>query len=381
MRKIAIACLNKNLAIGFKNDLIFNIPSEFKLFKKNTKSTNIEKPNVVLMGRKTFESIGNKPLPNRFNCVISRNDTSLESMYRYPNLKFFNSIDDCISHFDNIKENYGDMYICGGTSIYKHFIKNNLLDLAYITYIRNPNQELGDTFFPNHSIIENYMVIHKELFTDNDATIIDTGEKIKLDYEFVIYYNNFNTDSDLYTKISKNILGELEHYKDVVRVSDEQCYLNAISDVLQWGKARQSRNAVVLSKFGKNMQFDISENFPLLTTKKVFWKGVLHELLWFLKGDTNSKHLSDNGVRIWDGNTTREYLDSINLKEYKEGECGPIYGYQWRHFNAPYKGCDNDYKNSGVDQLNKIVELIKNDPSSRRMFMSAWNPEQHSLTV
>lgn len=157
---------------------------------------------------------------------------------------------------------------------------------------------------------------------------------------------------------------------------NETGYLNALKNILENGNYRKTRNSTTISTFGVKLDFDIKNSFPLLTTKKVYWKGIVEELLWFIKGDTNSKHLEEKGVNIWKGNSTREFLDKSNLTEYEEGDCGPIYGFQWRYFNAPYKGCNINYKGLGIDQLQSCIDLIKNDPSSRRIFMSAWNPNQ-----
>jgi len=373
MRRIAIVCMNYNNAIGINNDLIFDIPSEMNLFKKHTKSLG-NKQNIVLMGRKTFQSIGCKPLPKRHNIVITSNNLEYTSMYRYPNLVFKNDIELALKSID--EQEYNDLYVCGGEGIYKYFIENNLLDLLYVSTINNPKYDVGNVFFPDYRQLygKNIQKIYSEDFLDQYATYNLNGENVKVDYNFSIYYNMLSTN--LNSLVKNTILNDLPYYNNKETKHPETEYLDILNNVLQWGSPRQSRNALTISKFGKTMEFDISSKFPLLTTKKVFWKGVLHELLWFLKGDTNSKHLSDKGVRIWDGNTTREYLDSINLKNYSEGECGPIYGYQWRHFNAKYRGCESDYSESGVDQLQNIINLIKNDPTSRRMFMSAWNPEQ-----
>lgn len=153
-------------------------------------------------------------------------------------------------------------------------------------------------------------------------------------------------------------------------------YLNALREVRTKGVCRKTRNGEVLSMFSLKMDIDIADTFPLLTTKKMYWKGILLELLWFIKGDTNALHLSQNGVHIWDGNSSQEFLGKIGLTQYKEGDCGPIYGFQWRHYNASYKGCDEKYDGKGIDQLQNCIDLIKNDPLSRRIFMSAWNPCQ-----
>ena len=159
-------------------------------------------------------------------------------------------------------------------------------------------------------------------------------------------------------------------------ISNEQVYLNALKEVLETGTMRKTRNSKTISKFSIKMDFDIRTSFPLMTTKKVYWKGILHELLWFISGNTNAKDLQRENVHIWDDNSSREFLDDLKLHNYEEGDCGPIYGFQWRHFGTPYKGHDYNYNGLGIDQLQNCINLIKRDPSSRRIFMSAWNPVQ-----
>jgi len=110
---------------------------------------------------------------------------------------------------------------------------------------------------------------------------------------------------------------------------------------------------------------------PLMTTKRVFWRGVMEELLFFISGVTDTNILSDKGVRIWEGNTSREFLDSRGLTEYKVGEFGKMYGFEWRHWGAEYKGSSHDYSGEGIDQLQNCIDMIKNDPDSRRIIMSA----------
>lgn len=132
-----------------------------------------------------------------------------------------------------------------------------------------------------------------------------------------------------------------------------QTYLNILNEVLQTGEPRQDRTGTgIISRFGMQARYDLRKGFPLLTTKKLHWRSIVHELLWFLKGQTNIKYLKDNGVRIWD-----EWAD-------KDGDLGPIYGSQWRSWRGPRKS---------VDQIAKVIEQIKTNPSSRRLIVSAWN--------
>ncbi|UNG19026.1 thymidylate synthase [Stutzerimonas zhaodongensis] len=132
-------------------------------------------------------------------------------------------------------------------------------------------------------------------------------------------------------------------------------YLDLMRHVREHGTFKSDRTGTgTYSVFGHQMRFDLSEGFPLVTTKKCHLKSIIHELLWFLQGDTNIKYLQENGVRIWD-----EWAD-------ENGELGPVYGYQWRSWPAPNGG--------SVDQIRKLVEMIKKNPDSRRLIVSAWNP-------
>jgi thymidylate synthase len=113
---------------------------------------------------------------------------------------------------------------------------------------------------------------------------------------------------------------------------------------------------------------------PLLTTKRVFLRAVIAELLWFVAGSTDSKPLSEQGIKIWDGNGSREFLDSVGLGHREEGDLGPVYGFQWRHFGAEYIDAKADYTGQGVDQLADVIDKLKNKPYDRRIILSAWNP-------
>lgn len=153
-------------------------------------------------------------------------------------------------------------------------------------------------------------------------------------------------------------------------------YLKLVRNVLQKQYTSPNRTGTpTLSIFGAQMRFDLrNKTLPMMTTKFVSFDHVAKELLWFMRGDTNQKNLERAGVSIWKANATREFLDSRGLHHYKENETlGPIYGFQWRHFNAKYIDANTDYSNQGFDQLKHVIETIKKDPSSRRIIMSAWN--------
>jgi thymidylate synthase len=156
----------------------------------------------------------------------------------------------------------------------------------------------------------------------------------------------------------------------------EQQYLDLVREILSTGISKQDRTGVgTKSVFGRTMRFSLRDGvLPLFTTKRVFWRGVALELLWFLSGDTSAKTLQTQGVNIWDGNSSREYLDSLGLKDREVGDLGPVYGFQWRHFGAEYGTMHDDYKGKGVDQIAEIVKQLRTNPDSRRIVLSAWNP-------
>lgn len=161
-------------------------------------------------------------------------------------------------------------------------------------------------------------------------------------------------------------------------------YLDLCRLVLEKGKIKTDRtNTGTLSYFGHQMRYDLSEGFPLLTTKKVYLPAIIHELLWFIKGDTNIQYLIKNNVKIWNdwpyeafkkspdyqGETLEEYVEKVNNDDMfaeKHGNLGPVYGHQWRAFDGP--------NGMHVDQLQNAIDQIKNNPSSRRLIVNAWNP-------
>jgi len=130
-------------------------------------------------------------------------------------------------------------------------------------------------------------------------------------------------------------------------------YIDLLKEVIKNGKDVQTRNGIRRTCYQANLHYDLQEGFPIVTTRKIFWRGITTELCWFLNGDTNTKYLTDRGVHIWDGNAS------------DNGNCGPIYGFQWRNFNG-----------SGIDQIQNLIDDLITNPNSTRHIVTAWNPEQ-----
>lgn len=167
---------------------------------------------------------------------------------------------------------------------------------------------------------------------------------------------------------------------------EEHQYLNLIRDILSRGEHRPDRTGTgTLSLFAPpQLRFSLSKPssedntkhipiLPLLTTKRVFLRAVTTELLWFISGSTSSTPLSTAGIHIWDGNGSRAFLDNLGFTSREEGDLGPVYGFQWRHFGAEYTDCHANYAGKGVDQIKEVVRKLKESPYDRRIILSAWN--------
>ena len=342
-----VAATADKMGIGMNGTLPWKLPGDMKFFRKTTSSVEkVNHFNAVVMGRKTWESIPKKfrPLSGRVNVVLSKDDEAREK-YDIPEevlvakslQKGFNELN-AIRHKTPIET----VYVIGGGKIYEEAMSTGLCEQIYLTRIHKDGIEC-DTFFPAVTEERFKMVSQSPMMTENE-----------IDYEFLKFE-------------------EKEH--------EELQYLDLIKDILANGNHRMDRTGTgTISKFGATMRFSLRNNtLPLLTTKRTFWRGVAEELLWFVSGSTNAKLLQDKNIHIWDGNGSREFLDSRGLTENEEMDLGPVYGFQWRHFGAKYKTMHDDYTGEGVDQIATLIKTIKTNPTDRRMIVSAWNPAAFHL--
>ncbi len=149
-------------------------------------------------------------------------------------------------------------------------------------------------------------------------------------------------------------------------------YLDLLRRILKEGRPREDRTGTgTLGVFGHQMRFDLRQGFPLLTTKKLHLKSIIHELLWFLRGETRVEPLQEVGVKIWDDWATPETTARFGRRA---GDLGPIYGHQWRNFGATPRG--DGWEHDGVDQIRVLLDTIKKNPSSRRLIVTGWNPRE-----
>ena len=350
---IAAFCTNRG--IGNNNKIPWKLKADLQRFKELTIGTNKSKMNVVIMGRKTYESLPQsvRPLSSRINIVLTSRDKDLNeenwTFAKYNNLVYIKNYTNLYYWVIGNKEHINDIFVIGGAQIYNDFLYNELCNTYFTAktlYLTKINEKYEcDTKFPR--IPPNY--------TLNNCTDIDSEFNDKTDKTIKFYYMEYQ------------LINNYQH--------DELNYLNTLRDVISNAKERHDRTGEgTISHFGCHARYNLSKSFPLLTTKRVYWKGIVEELLWFLKGDTNAQHLIDKNVHIWDLNTTREFLDSAGLTHLKERDGGPIYGFNFRHFGANYVDCDTNYEGQGVDQVKEVLRMIKEEPHSRRIIINLWNP-------
>jgi len=317
--------------------------------------------NAVVMGRGTWDSLPPKirPLKGRINVILTKNKASFveglkEGEKDNPYIRIYEDIETMFTELDAAPE-VREIIVIGGAQIYNHCLEFYTDYLKYIIYTR-----INSTFSCDSFVNEIDKSVFKPLF------ITKTFECKGVGFD-ICYYGNIqflSANSSLYPSKLMKMLPKHE----------EMQYLEAINDIIKSGNDKDDRTGVgVISKFGYQMRYDLSESFPLLTTKDVYWKGVVEELLWFLRGETNAKTLSEKNVKIWDGNGSREFLDKNGFTEREEGDLGPIYGFQWRHFGAEYGDMNDNYEGKGVDQIKKIIKDLKENPTSRRILLNAWN--------
>lgn len=339
--EIVVSFLHDNLGIGIDNKIPWNIPEDLKHFKNITEGQCHQGNPVVIMGRKTYESIPVRPLKNRFNIVVTSYPIKYAHMNN-DNLVHVNSheLDDFIAPYISSKR---QIYIIGGENLYKKYL--GVADKIHATIIYKKFDT--DRYFPNKNFDKYEIETYGEL---------QYSKSEKCNYRHVTY------------KLSD-------------KIHNEYLYLNHINNIVLNGKTRKDRTGTgTKSIFGGQLRFDISNNLPLITTKFVGIKSIIKELLFFINGKTDTKLLEKEGVNIWKGNTSREFLDSRGLN-YQEGDMGPMYGYKIRHWNAEYKGCDKNYTGKGYDQLVNLIQSIKKDPYSRRHLLTTYNPETVESSV
>ena len=353
-----------------KHLLAYNIKEDIDFFKKQTSSTLSNKPSILIVGYTTYKTLQVEKITtnNRILWVLSRQK---KENVNTDNVIFFESYEKLINQYNKQKNKYDNYWIIGGKQIYTLF--EPIVEYIFHTEVQH------EMFFGNQITYKpaSYFKLNKD---SNNIIVIDRNTGLHIKIKFKVYKNEFNITHynnniktlDNYYNLNDNLikinLDESVKTNNKSNKSEEYQYLDLLNKTLKSSK-RMTRNGYTYSYFGDQIRFNLVDGFPLLTTKNMFFKGILYELLFFISGSTNTKLLEDVGVNIWKGNTSREFLDNNGYNDYLDGEMGPMYGYQWRYFNGK------------IDQLNNVLDEIVNNPSSRRLLLTTFNPEQVSQGV
>jgi dihydrofolate reductase / thymidylate synthase len=332
-----------------------------------TRTWDATKRNAIVMGRATWESIPpeQRPLKRRLNIVVSEEEKEKEENEKEEKEKEEKEKDEEEKEEkekdeeEEDEEEEEDVRWAVGWAEVRGLLMEEDIETAFVV------EEGG-------AIVREAVAIHVLMVDGDTADGDDGGSSIICPTRFGLWSSS---PSSLCYAALGAASAAFRPPPGMASRHEEHQYLELAERVMRAGVLRPDRTGTgTLSCFGTSMRFDLRRSFPLLTTKRVFWRGVVEELLWFVRGRTDARELHDRGVRIWDGHGSREYLDSVGLTDREEGDLGPVYGFQWRHFGAEYRGARADYAGQGVDQLAEIVRRIRADPADRRLVMSAWNP-------
>jgi dihydrofolate reductase/thymidylate synthase len=351
MKFSIIVATDTDGGIGRNDANVFSIPwnssVDMKFFKETTSNTiNINKKNAIIMGRNTYFSLpkrnNTRCLINRYNIVISSQPELFE---KDSSIICYDSLDLALKHCSDIKD-IENIFVIGGAKLYDEALHHNNLEYIYWNMILETDDECN-IFFPTKMIN-----IFKFCSLDTNYCLVNANSS-------KIQFNKFNVN---------------------IKNNDELNYLKLLENILDNGVERQTRNSVTKSLFGEKLEFDLKDKFPLLTTKRMFLRGIFEELIWFFKGQTDSKLLEEKNVNIWKQNSSQEFIDSVGLP-YKEGDIGNMYGFQLLHAGAEYEGCNENYTGKGFNQIEYCLNLLKTDKYSRRILMTTFIPHEASKGV
>ncbi|KAJ9537772.1 hypothetical protein OSB04_030505 [Centaurea solstitialis] len=398
-----VVAATQSMGIGKDGKLPWRLPSDLKFFKDVTMTTSDpSRKNAVIMGRKTWESIPlkHRPLSGRFNVVLTRSGSF--DIATIENVLICGSMMSALELLASspYRLSIENVFVIGGGQILRESLNAPECDAIHITEIET-NVDC-DTFIP---------AIDASEFQPwySSFPVVENGIR----HCFTTYVRVRNSAAESPTKAngsSNGSQGSLQSDtktfsflpRKIFEKHEEYLYLKLVEDIISNGALKDDRTRTgTLSKFGCQLFlfptdavqsekiFSIAYNQGIkffryyVFEQKVFWRGVVEELLWFISGSTNAKVLQEKGIRIWDGNASRDYLDRqvhdyelmcVGLVDREEGDLGPVYGFQWRHFGARYTNMHADYTGQGFDQLLDVIDKVKNNPDDRRIVLSAWNP-------
>lgn len=341
--------ITNDAVIGINNDCIYSTADK-EHFRTVTQYTDINNCNLLIVGRKTWETLPAKmkQCSKRKYLIVTRQTNYINEN---SNSIVVNSFDAALQYSLTNRDNYYKIFVIGGGEIYRCAMESGFVTEIFLTGFG----------------------IHLEKYFTQPAEFV----------RYQIPLNKFTLKK--YNKIRDNIsikcgqetlIQECEmifcYYKREYQNFEVQ-YMNLLNDIITNGVSKNTRNSITMSVTDRQLKIDLADGFPILTVRRSFWRGIVEELLWMMMGSTNANILKARDIHIWDGNTTREFLDRAGLNHLPEGDIGAGYGFQMRYNGADYIDCNTNYQGRGVDQLVSCVNQIKGDPNSRRIIINLWN--------
>ena len=369
----------EKLLIGVNNGLPWTKrKSDLKLFSKLTCDAPDGHINVVVMGRRTFESIPDtaRPLKGRINVVLTSDANEKltwdkDKKKKYNGVLTMSSIDKLVDWVENNKrrcpaapdgQRIWSVWFIGGKRVYDNALNSGLVDkmvISWMSPLKKDLDYLSDVEMQSKLRLVDFPMNFREI-----EGVLSHWEKTNV--------FTMNVSEQFETREYT-----LANYNERALLA-KMARISATGSVARVGSGGVRTDVGYSWSVGETIRYDLRGGvLPAMTTRRLFIRGIFEELMWFLRGETDSHTLEKRHVNVWTGNSTREFLDGRGLKHLREGDIGAGYGFQIRHFGAEYKGCDTDYKHpiwQGKDQLSALIKGIKEEPMSRRHIVSMWNP-------
>ena len=373
-----IYAVDEKGGIGISGKIPWRFKEDFEHFKRNTTYSTTGMVNIVLMGAKTWTSLPGV-LPGRKNVVISKSLSHSGENKVPKEVEVFPSLEAFSKWYREVRKSYSKLFCIGGGVLFNSVLGSSLFKVANVIVTRIPGDYSCDAHF----------TLPLERFKLKSRNILESKDLSRSSHSAHSQPSEASSPSELqekkvtltfeHYKRSKNFCEQLIHGAQK-EWKEENQYLLLVHRILDHGSFRDTRNGKTKGIFHFGFHFDLRRSFPLLTNRRIWFRAIFEEHQMFMRGQTNTKVLEEKGIGIWKGNTCEEFLKKKGLP-YKEGDMGPSYSFQFKHFGAEYKDCETDYKGKGYDQVEYCLDKLLKSPQDRDIMMTSFDPTKLKQSV
>lgn len=370
-----IVAMDNQSTIGVREYGIDSLPwpqlkPDMDFFRTQTcKTESHGQRNAIIIGYNTWKTLPTayRTNPCRYNIVISRDYQTEKPTHGETYQPHFEA---ALTHASELPFLH-EIYVIGGGAVYDTALRFPGLKRIYLSHIQTDypvwcQVDMLICFPLRHSHLEE-MTENRILKKESESSVYVATRDITC--RFVCYEVTSTVFIDYYLALR---VPRIQLSVTQVVETPEAQYLDLVREIYFNGVKKTTRNGATRSIFGYQLKYDLMQGYPISTVKRSYPKAIFEELMWMIRGETDTKILEAKNVNIWKKNSTKEFLRSRNLP-YREGDIGPGYGFQMRHQGATYVSCETDYSNQGVDQLFECIMQLQNDPTSRRIIIDLWN--------